>query len=49
MDLDEYTVSVYRPLQAPEVFDQPDACLPVLTFADESHLTIQALFDLLLT
>ncbi|UBF28138.1 Uma2 family endonuclease [Kovacikia minuta CCNUW1] len=44
IDPDEKTVFVYRPKQETEVFDQPDALLPVPSFASELQLTVQDLF-----
>lgn len=48
IDPDEQTVFVYRPQQETEVFDEPDALIPVPSFASELQLTIQDLFSWLL-
>jgi Uma2 family endonuclease len=48
IDPDEQTVFVYRPKQETEVFDEPDALLPMPSFASELHLTIKDLFAWLL-
>lgn len=48
IDPDERTVFVYRPQQETEVFDEPDALIPVPSFASELQLTIQDLFSWLL-
>jgi Uma2 family endonuclease len=37
-------VSVYRPKQETEVFDEPDEVLPMPPFASELHLTSKDLF-----
>lgn len=44
IDPDEKTVFVYRPKQETEVFDEPDAILPVPSFASELQLTVKDLF-----
>ncbi len=44
IDPDEQTVFVYRPKQQTEVFDEPDAILPVPSFTSELKLTIRDLF-----
>jgi Uma2 family endonuclease len=44
IDPEEQTVFVYRPKQETEVFDEPDALLPVPSFASELKLTVQELF-----
>ncbi|MBW4560535.1 MAG: Uma2 family endonuclease [Mojavia pulchra JT2-VF2] len=48
IDPDEETVFVYRPKQETEVFDEPDALLPMRSFASEAQLTIKDLFAWLL-
>lgn len=48
IDPNEYTVFVYRPKQETEVFDQPNALLPVPSFASELKLTVKDLFAWLL-
>ncbi|MBD2360814.1 Uma2 family endonuclease [Anabaena minutissima FACHB-250] len=48
IDPDEQTVFVYRPQQETEVFDEPDALIPVPSFASGLQLTIQDLFSWLL-
>jgi Uma2 family endonuclease len=48
VDPDEQTVFVYRPKQEPEVLDEPDAVVPIPSFADELQLTIKDLFAWLL-
>jgi len=48
IDPEEQTVFVYRPKQETEVFDEPDALLPMPSFASELHLTIKDLFAWLL-
>ncbi len=48
IDPDEQTVFVYLPKQQPEVFDQPQEQLPVLSFASELCLTVGDLFGWLL-
>lgn len=48
IDPEEQTVFIYRPKQETEVFDQPDAVLPLPPFAHELHLAIQDLFTWLL-
>ncbi len=48
IDPDEQTVFVYRPGQAIEVFDEPDALLPVPAFAIALQLTVKDLFNWLL-
>jgi Uma2 family endonuclease len=48
IDPDEQTVFVYRPGQAIEVFDEPDALLPVPAFAIALQLTVKDLFAWLL-
>jgi Uma2 family endonuclease len=48
IDPDEQTVFIYRPKQQTEVFDEPEALLPVPTFASELQLTIGDLFAWLL-
>ena len=48
IDPGEQTVFVYRPKQAPEVFDEPDGIIPVTSFASELQLTVKALFAWLL-
>ncbi|ABA23531.1 Protein of unknown function DUF820 [Trichormus variabilis ATCC 29413] len=48
IDPDEQTVFVYRPQQETEVFDEPDALVPVPSFASELHLSIKDLFSWLL-
>ncbi|QQE63721.1 hypothetical protein GFS31_03900 [Leptolyngbya sp. BL0902] len=49
IDPEEQTVFVYRPHQLPVAVDEPDALLPRPTFAEEFRLTLQTLFDWLLT
>jgi Uma2 family endonuclease len=44
IDPEERTVLVYRPKQETEVFDRPDALLPVPSFASELQLTVSDLF-----
>ncbi|WP_414623347.1 Uma2 family endonuclease [Calothrix sp. CCY 0018] len=44
----EQTVFVFRPKQETEVFDEPDALLPVPDFASELKLTVRDLFAWLL-
>jgi hypothetical protein len=41
-------VFIYRPKQETEVFDEPDALLPMPSFAGELHLTIKDLLAWLL-
>lgn len=48
IDPEEQTVFVYRPKQETEVFDEPDALLPVPSFASELKLTVKELFAWLL-
>jgi Uma2 family endonuclease len=48
IDPDEQTVFVYYPSQEPEVLDEPDAVIPVPSFASELKLTIKDLFAWLL-
>ncbi|NKB18228.1 MAG: Uma2 family endonuclease, partial [Pseudanabaena sp. CRU_2_10] len=48
IDPDEQTVFVYRPKQETEVFDEPDALLPVPPFASELQLRVKDLFAWLL-
>ncbi|MBA3922839.1 MAG: Uma2 family endonuclease [Nostocaceae cyanobacterium] len=48
IDPDEQTVFVYRPKQETEVFDQPDALLPMPSFASQLQLTVKDLFAWLL-
>jgi Uma2 family endonuclease len=48
IDPDERTVFVYRPKQETEVFDEPDALLPVPSFASDLQLTVNDLFAWLL-
>ena len=48
IDPDEQTVFVYRPKQETEVFDEPDALLPVPPFVSELQLTVRDLFAWLL-
>lgn len=48
IDPEEKTIFVYRPGQEPEVFDEPEALLPVPPFASELKLTVKDLFDWLL-
>ncbi|NET58134.1 MAG: Uma2 family endonuclease [Symploca sp. SIO2E6] len=48
IDPDEKTVFVYRPQQEIQVFDQPDALLPVPSFLSELNLTVKDLFAWLL-
>lgn len=48
IDPEEKAVFVYSPDRATEVFDQPDARLPVPEFAEGFHLTVRELFNLLL-
>ena len=48
IDPNEQTVFVYRPKQETEVFDEPDALLPVPCFASELQLTVKDLFAWLL-
>lgn len=43
IDLDEQTVFVYRPKQETEGVDEPDALLPVPSFASELQLTLRDL------
>jgi Uma2 family endonuclease len=44
IDPEEQTVFVYRPSQEIEVFDTPDALLPVPSFAIDLKLTVKDLF-----
>ncbi len=44
----EQTVFVFRPNQETEVFDEPNALLPVPSFASELKLTVGVLFAWLL-
>lgn len=44
IDPEEQTVFVYRPKQATEVFDDPEALLPMPPFVDELRLTVKELF-----
>jgi Uma2 family endonuclease len=44
IDSEEKTIFVYRPKQETEVFDDPEAVLPMPSFASELHLTVQDLF-----
>ena len=48
IDPAEKTVFVYHPKQEVEVFDQPDALLPVPSFVSELNLSIAGLFNWLL-
>jgi len=48
IDPDELTVFVYLPKQQIEVFDEPDALIPVPSFASEVKLTVGNLFAWLL-
>lgn len=48
IDPDEKTVFVYYPKQETEVFDEPDALLPVPSFASELQLTVKDVFAWLL-
>ncbi|WP_026732319.1 Uma2 family endonuclease [Fischerella sp. PCC 9605] len=48
IDPNEQTVFIYRPKQETEVFDEPDALLPMPSFAGELHLTIKDLLAWLL-
>jgi len=48
IDPDEQTVFVYRPKQETEVFDQPDALLPMPSFASQLQLTVKDVFAWLL-
>ena len=48
IDPDEQTLFVYYPKQETEVFDEPSASLPVLSFARDIQLTIRDLFAWLL-
>jgi len=48
IDPDEKTVFVYRPKQEIEVFDEPNALLPVPSFVSELNLTVKDLFAWLL-
>lgn len=48
IDPAEQTVFVYRPKQETEVFDEPNALLPVPSFASELKLTVKELFAWLL-
>jgi Uma2 family endonuclease len=48
IDPDEQTVFVYRPKQETEVFDDPDALIPVPLFASELQLTVKDVFAWLL-
>lgn len=48
IDPDEQTVFVYYPKQETEVFDEPDALIPVPSFANELQLTVKHLFAWLL-
>ena len=48
IDPKEQTVFIYRSKQEPEVLDEPEQVLPVLSFASELKLTIQELFNWLL-
>ncbi len=48
IDPDERAVFVYLPKQQIEVFDEPDALIPVPSFASEVQLTVGNLFAWLL-
>lgn len=48
IDPDEQTIFVYHPKQETEVFDQPNALLPVPLFANKLQLTVKDLFAWLL-
>lgn len=48
IDPDEQTVFVYRSEQSTQVFDEPNAALPLPPFAQEFQLTIKDLFAWLL-
>jgi Uma2 family endonuclease len=48
IDPDEQTVFVYLPKQQTQVFDEPEALLPVPSFASELRLTVGDLFGWLL-
>ncbi len=48
IDPDEKTVFVYRPKQETAVFDDPEALLPVPSFASDLQLTVKDLFAWLL-
>ncbi len=44
IDPDERTVFVYRPKQEIEVYDEPEAMLPVPVFAEALNLTVDGVF-----
>ncbi|WP_013323041.1 Uma2 family endonuclease [Gloeothece verrucosa] len=48
IDPDESAVIIYQPNQQIELFDEPEAMLPVPSFASEVKLTIKNVFDWLL-
>jgi len=48
IDPEEQTVFVYRPQQAPEVYDQLDMVVPVPSFASQLLLAVKDLFAWLL-
>ena len=45
IDPGEQTVFAYRPGEEIEVFDEPDAVLPMASFASELRLTVEELFS----
>ncbi len=48
IDPEEQTIFVYQPKQQPEVFDEPEAGLPVPSFASELRLSVGNVFGWLL-
>ncbi len=48
IDPDEQTVFVYLPKQQPEVFEQSQQILPVPSFANQLHLSVDLIFGWLL-
>lgn len=48
IDPDEKTVFIYLPKQQPQVFDEPEQKLLVPAFANELHLSVNAVFSWLL-
>ena len=48
IDPDEQTVFIYLPKQQPQVFDEPGQKLLVPAFANELHLSVNAVFNWLL-
>ena len=45
IDSEESCIFVYQPNQTPKFFDEPQAILPVPSFASEVELTVERLFS----